>query len=201
MGETDNIARMASKVSDELLGVFGWRRTGPVNENWQCVTEAHAKTTHPSDVVFSYEDPYRDLTIFWTVDLKSYAAGTINKGVVRNACGSLVKAVECAGVCQGWHSKYVDVETNWRCDGLLFVYNHDGAYAGDFGEYIQDLDMSTLALPKGRRVVALGVSEFPCKLTSGGQTSFEKNVELNEHARPGDLAFPVYLGVADSEKK
>src|SRR6478609_9122698 len=125
MSETENIARMASKVSDELFGVFGWRKTGPVNENWSCVAESHGTTTHPSDVVLSYDDPYRDLTIFWTIDLKSYAAGTITKGKVRTACASLVKSVECANVSQDWQSKYVDVDGNWRCDGLLFVYNHD----------------------------------------------------------------------------
>ena len=46
-----------------------------------------------------------------------------------------------------------------------------------------------------------GVSEFLCKLTSGGQTSFEQDIELNEHARPGDRTLPVYLGVLDGLEK
>jgi hypothetical protein len=46
-----------------------------------------------------------------------------------------------------------------------------------------------------------GVSDLLCKLTSGGQTSFEENVELNEHTRPSDWTLPMYLGVSDCQKK
>ena len=41
----------------------------------------------------------------------------------------------------------------------------------------------------------LDVSEFLCKLTSNEQTSFQENIELHEHACPGDLTSPSYFGV------
>jgi hypothetical protein len=89
MAETENIARMAAKVSDEVFTVFGWQTKGPINQNWTCSTEAHGKATHPSDVVFWYDDPYSTARVFINTDLKSYAATSISKAAVAGAVSSL----------------------------------------------------------------------------------------------------------------
>lgn len=59
MAETADIAAMAERLSGELFAEFFWKRTGPMNENWACERPEHHKVkTHPSDVVFYYDEPY-----------------------------------------------------------------------------------------------------------------------------------------------
>lgn len=58
MAETAHIAEIADKLSKELFAEFLWRRVGPTNQNWNCEdTGRHGVTTHPSDVVFAYDEP------------------------------------------------------------------------------------------------------------------------------------------------
>jgi len=156
MAETDNIARMAQKLSDEVFGVFGWSRVGPINQNWSCTAEAHGAKTHPSDVVFFYDDPYRAERIFWNVDLKSYAADSISKAKIAGAVSSLARTVECANVSSDWHDLYGDDETSWRSDGLLFVYNHDGEFDREFPKMLAEIDHANFRLPAKRRMAVLG---------------------------------------------
>lgn len=157
MAETERIAAMASKVSDEIFGVFGWRQVPPINQNSACVMEeTHRTTTHPCDVVFAYDDPYRAQTIFWNTDLKSYARGSIAKGKITDAIASLSKSVECANVSSEWRTRYGADEGNANIDGLLFVYNHDGEYDADFGKMLADADLGAIPLPRKRRLAVLG---------------------------------------------
>lgn len=73
MGETANIARMAEKLSDDLFSEFFWEKTGPMNENWGCEDkEKHKVETHPSDVVFYYDEPYSHTRTYVNCDLKSW---------------------------------------------------------------------------------------------------------------------------------
>src|SRR5690348_10424455 len=150
---------MASKVSDEVFAVFGWRTTGPLNQNWACSLEAHGKKTHPSDVVFWYDDPYSIARIFVNTDLKSYAATSISKASVAGAVGSLGRTVECANVGPEWRKVYGSDETNWRADGLLFVYNHDGEFDSHFAKLLSEIDPTNFRLPPRRRMVILGPLE------------------------------------------
>ena len=58
MAETANIAKMAEKLSKEVFAEFLWQKTGSTNINWPCEDEErHGKKTHPSDVVFYYDEP------------------------------------------------------------------------------------------------------------------------------------------------
>lgn len=156
MAETEAIARMAQKVSDEVFGVFGWSKVGPVNQNWRCCTESHEVKTHPSDVVFYYDDPYQAERVFWNVDLKSYAASSVSKASIAGAVSSLAKSVECANVSPGWQTLYGDEEASWRCDGMLFIYNHDGAFDRDFPKWLTEIDNANFRLPAKRRMAILG---------------------------------------------
>ena len=59
MAETDNIAKLAEIVSNDLLARFFWGRSGSWNQNWPCENQRHLpRKTHPSDVVFYYDEPY-----------------------------------------------------------------------------------------------------------------------------------------------
>lgn len=155
MSETENISHMATKVSDEVFGAFGWRVNGPTNQNWTCSVDAHKKKTHPSDVVFWYDDPYSSTRLFINTDLKSYAASSITKAAVAGAVSSMALTVECANAGPSWRGLYGSDETNWRCDGLLFVYNHDGDFDGTFSKWIADIDPSCFRLPARRRMAIM----------------------------------------------
>ncbi|MEC7125148.1 MAG: hypothetical protein VXW16_04695 [Bacteroidota bacterium] len=92
------------------------------------------KLTHPTDVCFKYYDPYLGKYVYLLTDLKSYAAGSIDTGVVRKALTSLVKSVGCARVSEQWQQRY-DVKGKFEIHGLLFVYNHDNSFSKDFYNY------------------------------------------------------------------
>ncbi len=144
---------MAKKVSEEIFAEFGWQQKGPEDVNWPCVArDKHDLDTHPSDVVQAYEDPYEDAKVFLNVDLKSYAVGSLKKAQVRGAVTSLCKAADCANVSSGWRNLYGDDTSNYRCHGLLFVYNHDGDYDGDFEKFFEFMDTKDAPLDASNRV-------------------------------------------------
>ncbi len=93
MAETTNLAHMAELLSKELFGEFLWQRSGPMNVNWSCVAERHRTKTHPSDVVFFYDNPYARSRIYVNCDLKSYATNSISVGAVNGAMASLARAL------------------------------------------------------------------------------------------------------------
>jgi hypothetical protein len=160
VGENINIANMASKVASEVFEVLGWTRAGPQDQNWTCVDETHSRATHPADVVFHYDDPYRPDRVYWNVDLKSYAAGTINRAKLGGAISSLGRAVSCANVSPSWRQLYVENEdVNYVCDGLLFIYNHDGEYDARFPELLASVDPANFAVAANRRIAILGPAE------------------------------------------
>lgn len=159
MGESENIAAMAEKVSEEIFGIFGWT-THPVhNENWDCVEPLHEKRTHPSDIVLSYDDPYSHKSVFFNVDLKSYGAGTIDKARVAGALNSLSMATECANASAAWKRRYADGASFVRVSGLLFVYNHDNEYDGLFDAILETCAPLGLDLPVTQRVCVLGPAD------------------------------------------
>jgi hypothetical protein len=162
LAETIHIAAIASKVSNDLFDIFGWKKFGPTDQNWACANpEAHGAKTHPSDVVFYYDDPYRPERIYWNVDLKSYASGTISRPKISSAFRNLAKSVECANTSPGWSELYGDDEAHWRCDGLLFVYNHDNDYNGtNFYPLLNELERSQTKMAARRRLAVLGPSEI-----------------------------------------
>ena len=156
MAETELIARMAEKVAKEIFGVFGWRKQGPINQNWACVEKGHDKRTHPSDVVFHYEDPYTDQRIYVNCDLKSYGKGSITKATVGAGLRSMAMAVECANRSEEWQKLYVDEGTQWDAVGLLFVFNHDGDFDGDFDKIRESGDEKSIEIGYSRCMFVLG---------------------------------------------
>ncbi|WP_427193214.1 hypothetical protein [Serratia marcescens] len=130
-GETQNISVMADKVSSELFRWFKWEQVGTSNENFKCLkNEEHGTKsgTHPNDVVFKYHDPYLNRTVFFNIDLKSYAKGSITATSMRNALSSLAYSIDCAEGSKEWKERYSYITGSSEVRGLLFAYNHDGEF-------------------------------------------------------------------------
>lgn len=165
MSETENIAKIADKVSSELFGIFGWTSCRPMNQNWACdLRESHRRkgNTHASDVVFFYDDPYDAGFVYITVDLKSYAKNSIGKEKVADAVRTLVTATACADLSEDFAALYVADHGahRWTAVGLLFVYNRDGEYEGDFDRLLSQIAPENYHLPANRRVFILGPAQI-----------------------------------------
>lgn len=155
MAETQNIGRMAELISDEIFEEFGWRKIGPTNVNWDCVDSRHDKVTHPSDVVFYYDEPYSELRTFVQTDLKSYAKNSISKSALIGAINSLAMQISCADKSEQWRAHYAPDHVPYQIAGMLFVYNHDGEFDREFGDYIEDIDLSSIDLPKKNKIAVI----------------------------------------------
>ena len=159
-GETINIMAMAERASSMIFSRFGWRLTGPTNENFDCIQiEKHKKSTnpkHPVDAVFEYDDPYTSKRNYLLTDFKSYASGSIIASNVRLALINLSKAVDCANSSSEWQEKYVNNELSWSVHGMLFIYNHDGEYDRDFGRSLIETRPSSLHLPSHSKLFVVG---------------------------------------------
>ncbi len=108
MAETANIAKMAKLISDDLFAEFFWQQVGPIDTNWTCENQdLHNVKTHPSDVVFFYNNPYSLSRTYVNVDLKSYATGSITKAKITPSIESLAKSVSCAEKSQEWQERFI----------------------------------------------------------------------------------------------
>lgn len=156
MAETTNIAKMAALLSDRIFSEFLWKHVGPHDTNWPCIDQSHEVKTHPSDVVFYYDNPYSLTRTYVNTDLKSYSAKSINAGAIATAIESLGKAVSCAEKNPEWQKLYVHQQSSAETVGLLFVYNHDGIYDKNFNSLLSQVKNSKLDIPHGARVFVLG---------------------------------------------
>jgi hypothetical protein len=161
MAETANLAKMAEKLSQELFSEFLWKQCGPMNCNWACEEkELHNSKTHPSDIVFWYDEPYTNARTYMNCDLKSYAKGTINAGVIKAAIESLARALTCAEKSIEWRDKYIHNHVSAEICGLLFVYNHDGAYDSNFKKILNGVEHQKLEIPSKSKIVVLGPDDI-----------------------------------------
>lgn len=161
MAETVNIAKMAEKLSKELLAEFFWNKMGPTNINWPCEDqEGHKTKTHPSDVVFYYDEPYTQARTYINCDLKSYAKGSITLGSIRSAIESLARALSCAEKSEAFRTNFFHEHISPEICGLLFVYNHDGEYDKDFSTLLGQIKNEKLDIPSQSKIVVLGPSDI-----------------------------------------
>ncbi|MFG1205546.1 hypothetical protein [Xanthobacter flavus] len=161
MAETIHIAEMADRLSKELFSQFFWDKCGPTNQNWDCVSqEAHDVKSHPSDVVFSYDEPYEQRRTYVQCDLKSYAAKSITTRTITSALSSLAMQVECAEKSEKWQNLYTVPTVDFRVVGLLFIYCHNLDTDPDFNKKIQAIDPKKLKLSPGIRLYVLGPDDI-----------------------------------------
>lgn len=149
MSETAQIAKMAEVVSKELFSAFKWKHKLSQDHSWDCVVsdEHGGKSSHPSDCVMYYRDPYDRQMKYVNTDLKSYAKGSINKTQIRKAMHSLTYATNCAQYNENW-AKLFNPEESYDVKGMLFVYNHCDTYNGDFDGILNDINESDKERPK-----------------------------------------------------
>lgn len=161
MAETANIAKMAEILSKDLFSEFLWERVGPINWNWSCEeSEVHKIKTHPSDVVFYYDEPYTAVRTYVNCDLKSYGKATINLNSVKTALDDLALTLTCAEKSDEWRAKYIHPHISPEICGLLFVYNHDGEYNKDFNKLLNQIKHVALNIPKKSKIVVLGPEDI-----------------------------------------
>jgi hypothetical protein len=161
MAETLNIAALAELVSRDLFAQFFWGTTGSWNQNWPCENERHKpRTTHPSDVVFYYDEPYSVRRTYLNCDLKSYATGSITTGAVLTAVGNLAASLACMEISDTWRKMYAHEGYSPFLCGLLFIYNHDGEYDKDFDHVVANLNPENIAIPQGSHIIVLGPQQI-----------------------------------------
>jgi len=161
MPETTNIARMAEILSDDVFSRFLWSRTGPLNQNWPCETEAHApRTSHPSDVVFYYDEPYTLRRTYVNCDLKSYAKASISASAVLAALENLAQSLSCIEISSEWRNMYIHDGCTPSICGLLFIYNHDGDYDSDFDKILAQVKHEKIRVPRGSQIALFGPQQI-----------------------------------------
>ncbi|EOI3503254.1 hypothetical protein ACULV4_000414 [Cronobacter dublinensis] len=149
-GETKNIDEMASIISDAIFREMKWLLNEEYKDiNWECKNPHHKKKTHPTDVVFSYKDPYSGENQYIQTDLKSYSKHSISKLRVSSAVDSLALQVECSRDSQEWARKYRRNESRYGLHGMLFIYNNDEHYDSDLLESIKHLAKKQYKIPLG----------------------------------------------------
>ncbi|HDR8982117.1 TPA: hypothetical protein QDA89_000988 [Burkholderia vietnamiensis] len=156
MSEREQIARMATELTDKVFKQFYWSKVGPENVPWACVKDEHDKSVHPTDVVFCYDDPYRETTVYLNFDLKSYAKDSISPGTVRDALVSLGMAVDCAPISEEWTEKFCRPGESADIRGVLFVYNHDGKYERTTRDLLEHVFDDPVKIPRGAQVHVIG---------------------------------------------
>lgn len=195
MPETSHIAEIAEKVSNDLFTVFGWERRPPRDRNWPCVTAAHKLDTHPSDVVFCYEDPVEHSTIFFNTDLKSYKRDSIAITKVKAALKSLALGTECAGKSSGWRDLYVNPVQNYKVNGLLFVYNHDNGFDESFGTYLNDITSRSIKVARWGKVFTIGPKEIQYLLSVANDIKCERGEKTLPDANHCSFFYPELVRV------
>ncbi|MHB0842917.1 hypothetical protein ACYCGP_08755 [Stutzerimonas nitrititolerans] len=161
MAETINIAKMAEKLSKGIFNEFLWGRMEHTNINWPCENpEEHEVKTHPSDVVFWYNEPYSQSRTYVNCDLKSYAKGTIKTQAIREAIESLAKSLRCAEISQEFSDTFIHPDVSANIHGLLFVYNHDNEYDKEFAKILEKVKCEDLDIPKGSKIVVMGPEDI-----------------------------------------
>ena len=112
--------------------------------------------THPSDVVFYYDEPYSLYRTYVNTDLKSYKKGSITSHAIVAAIQNLALTLECAELSGEWKEKFVHEEKSYRIVGLLFIYNHDAEYDSGFDDILAKVNQEKLKIPRGSRIFVLG---------------------------------------------
>jgi hypothetical protein len=161
MAETANIAKMAEKLSQELFNEFLWSPIGSKNRNWPCEEqERHHVETHPSDVVFFYDNPYALSRTYVNCDLKSYSSQSIKASAISAAMESLAQTLNCAEKSSTFQKAFTHEKVTADICGLLFIYNHDGEYDKNFTLLLSEMKPKLNEIPRKSKIFILGPEEI-----------------------------------------
>lgn len=156
MSETGNIEELAKRISAEIFKWLKWETCPIKDTDWECVSEKHTSGTHPSDVVFYYDEPYSGNRLYLNTDLKSYKKISISPNQIKKALISLSKAVECANISPDWQNKYLTDDSTSNVKGLLFIYNNDNKFDNDFSSYLSDITLKQVKLSGSNQIIIFG---------------------------------------------
>ncbi|WNP27011.1 hypothetical protein RNZ41_07910 [Moraxella sp. DOX410] len=162
MGETQNTARMAEFLADEIFKWFKWKRVGTTNVDFNCVLkEKHNNKTHPIDAVFTYFNPYSGKQVYLNTDLKSYAKSTLSGKNFTDELNSLGKSIECAEISSEWKDNFVvAIDKPYIIDGLLFIFNHDNSSGKELDDILNQLKIDKINIKKGQRLIIFSPREI-----------------------------------------
>lgn len=159
MAETSNIAEIARKVSEEIFEILKWQRINLNDKNWDCIdTDKHDnKTTHPTDAMFHYLDPYTGKRIYINTDLKSFARKSIQKTQIVKDLVSLAQAIDCANKSKEWFDTFAYLnQERYDVAGMLLIHNHDNNYDKDFKEVMSQINNKNLHITDNQKIFVLG---------------------------------------------
>ena len=159
-GKVGSTPAGADTVGDGTAAATESDQSAVSEDDIQAESVQVAPFTHPTDIVFYYDEPYSNHRTYINCDLKSYAASTIKKSEVKKAIVSLSRALACLEKSAVWRDRYVLGDKNALFAGLLFVYNHDGEYDSTFDEILAEINISNLDIPKGSKIIVLGPREI-----------------------------------------
>jgi len=158
-GETKNIDEIAGIISSRIFYELGWQQKITTDISWDCCMRSHLtatqlkaevpKKTHPTDIVFKYNDPYTDVAQYIQTDLKSYSSKTLDGYTpILNAIRSLSQQVECAPRNPFWKKTFLDsLQEKFNVNGMLFIYNHDNEYDKDLYEKLSGAATAKYNIP------------------------------------------------------
>ena len=194
-GERENIKQLAELVSKDVLSVFGWKRRGPTDENWECKkpkahgSQTRKKKSHSTDVVFEYIDPYRAGRTYLNTDLKSYGRDSITSSSISSALQSLVYTTECAQISDEFRDRHIANPDAAYIAGLLFIYNHDNEFDDNFDQLVAAA-CSKVAIPPRVRAYILGPKQVTFLQNIAHDQKLVMASELEDFARTTHRAFP-----------
>lgn len=162
-GESNNIADIAKKVSQEIFRWFKWKLSNVTDENFECnkpklhkknwdSVKSGFKPEHPVDVVFSYYDPYIDKEVYLNTDLKCYSKSSITPKKIQIALESMGRTVQCARASEEWQQKYITKDYRYEVRGMVFMYNHDDEYDNDLLERIKKINLENLPIAENNLI-------------------------------------------------
>lgn len=161
MSETENISKMAELLATAIFKELKWNQEAPLNTNFSCVSpESHGKKTHPADVVYWYQDPYKGSKVYVLTDLKSYARRSITADSVKNSINNLALSVECAKISDEWRSRFITGAENTDVVGMLFIFNHDKGWDTEFSKFLSKMYDEYPRVPSGVKLYILGPQDI-----------------------------------------
>jgi hypothetical protein len=151
---------MAEKISTEIFDEFRWEMLPATNINWKCINPIHEKKTHPSDVVFTYKEPYKNIRTYINCDLKSYASGSITSGTIHATLNNLSLAISCADLSKEWQKTYKRYRDSFQIVGLLFIYNHDSEFDKNFYNLLNQALLLKINVAKNKKIIVFGPEDI-----------------------------------------
>lgn len=161
--ENSRRQKIAEIVGKKLfVEQFGWVLRGTANIDWLCTNpplhgkDKDARMSHPTDACYRYVDPYDATPTYVIIDFKSYGATSITKGNIENYLKKLSSAVKCAPSSSAFQRNFVGQDTDYNVHGILFIYNHDLAYQGDFSAILDEVSTLGADIAKDQSLLIMG---------------------------------------------